>query len=484
VLSRKYAINHFALGGFQGGGGNETRLNGTWDVALTKGEIIVVTSNYRLGVFGFLASDDLRTRDTAGGTGNYGILDQRAAMEWTHKNVAAFGGDPSRVFIVGQSAGANSVSNHMVRPLSWPYFSSAGMESGAFYDGPNTRTVAQQKDSYDKMLKKVGCYKARKADEQIKCLLVLDAIKLFEQSQGTGHWDPVVDGVDLVESGVKLAMAGKLAPVPVIAGYVAEDINVFGIKCKDKSQCSEDEFKAWAKNDLGFNATETEKLTSLYADEVALPGGDYSKWYWAQAHAGADYWGGCPARRMARWVTAAKPGDGAASGAGGNAAYFYRWTYAPKGPNGKYPSLAHHACEQPFVFHVLGESDEQSKEDGGKYHIHSTETAFSAAVVGYWASMAANGNPNSPHQNNADRTAHGENGASTVGPVWPAWTETQQMGLVVGGQGANITSMDMIAAPMLRSAKCDFWDAHLFDKALSAAAAERVKELAWYPGRD
>ena len=106
-------------GGFQGGGGNETRLNGTWDVALTNGEIIVVTSNYRLGIFGFLASDNLRSRDTAGGTGNYGILDQRAAMEWTHENIAAFGGDPSRVFIVGQSAGANSVSNHMVRPKSW-----------------------------------------------------------------------------------------------------------------------------------------------------------------------------------------------------------------------------------------------------------------------------------------------------------------------------------------------------------------------------
>ena len=81
----------------------------------------------RLNLFGFLAAEELRGRDKAGGsTGNYGIQDQRAAMEWTHKNIAAFGGDPSQVFIVGQSAGANSVSQHLVRPKSWPFFSSAG----------------------------------------------------------------------------------------------------------------------------------------------------------------------------------------------------------------------------------------------------------------------------------------------------------------------------------------------------------------------
>merc|ERR1711879_261428 len=67
-------------GGFQGGGGNETRLNGTWDVALEGGELLVVTFNYRLNVFGFAASELLRERNPAGGTGNYGILDQRMAM--------------------------------------------------------------------------------------------------------------------------------------------------------------------------------------------------------------------------------------------------------------------------------------------------------------------------------------------------------------------------------------------------------------------
>ena len=116
-------------GGFQGGGGNETRLNGTWDVALQKGELIVVTHSYRLNLFGFIAAEELRGRDKqAGSTGNYGIQDQRAAMEWTSKNIAGFGGDPTKVFIVGQSAGANSVSQHLVRPESWPFFVSTELQ--------------------------------------------------------------------------------------------------------------------------------------------------------------------------------------------------------------------------------------------------------------------------------------------------------------------------------------------------------------------
>jgi hypothetical protein len=67
--------------------------------------------------------------------------------------------------------------------------------------------------------------------------------------------------------------------------------------------------------------------------------------------------------------------------------------------------------------------------------------------------------------------------------MWPSWTEAQQIGLVIGGQGGNISSMTISTAPMLRSAKCDFWDSHLFDEALSTAVAERVSKLAWYPGR-
>ena len=102
-------------GAYQGGGGNETRLNGTWDVALTKGELVVVTSNYRLNVFGFAASELLRSRDAEGSTGNYGIQDQRMALQWVQENIRAFRGDPRRVLLVGQSAGAESAGEESAR---------------------------------------------------------------------------------------------------------------------------------------------------------------------------------------------------------------------------------------------------------------------------------------------------------------------------------------------------------------------------------
>lgn len=88
-------------GGFQGGGGNETRLNGTW-ITLEQQNVVIVTFNYRLNVFGFLAADELRPRDQSGAnsTGNYGIQDQRLALQWVQENIAEFGGDPDRVLLV------------------------------------------------------------------------------------------------------------------------------------------------------------------------------------------------------------------------------------------------------------------------------------------------------------------------------------------------------------------------------------------------
>jgi para-nitrobenzyl esterase len=158
-------------GGFQGGGANDTILNGTWAVALSRNELIVVTSNYRLNIWGWLASDHLRSRDAAqNSTGNYGIQDNRAAMLWTRENIAAFGGDPGRVLIVGQSAGSALVSCHLTRRQSWPYFSAAGLESGAYYTGP---TVSGAEPQFQALLKHLDCPPAARGSstEAVDCLV-------------------------------------------------------------------------------------------------------------------------------------------------------------------------------------------------------------------------------------------------------------------------------------------------------------------------
>jgi len=173
--------------------------------------------------------------------------------------------------------------------------------------------------------------------------------------------------VDLTADGSKLAAAGKVAKVPIFAGeyvatvaaaaaaatpvdrgcpsgYVAEDIPDFGTGSCHPDRCNASDVHTWAVDDVGLgnDTALVDQLLGLYADEVALPGGNITKYTWMMKHAGADHWAGCAARRLARWYTRA-----------GLDAYWYKWSYAPIGPNGDYPKLAHHACEQPFVFHVL-----------------------------------------------------------------------------------------------------------------------------------
>ena len=100
-------------------------------VAASNGTVVVITINYRLNVFGFLGSKELKTRSPDGTTGNYGIEDQRLAMSWARQHIAAFGGDPDQITIFGESAGGNSVINHLAQPASFPLYQRAIVESGA-----------------------------------------------------------------------------------------------------------------------------------------------------------------------------------------------------------------------------------------------------------------------------------------------------------------------------------------------------------------
>jgi carboxylesterase type B len=461
-------------GGFKGGGGNETRLNGTWDVALTEGKLVVVTFSYRLGIFGFLASAELAARDPTGGTGGYGILDQRAAMRWVHENVAAFGGDPQRVLIVGQSAGADSVSQHLVRPASWRYFSAAGLLSGAFYEGAHATTVASQEPSYRAVLDNLSCADAA-CLEAASTADVLAANAAVTDRHGTVHarFGPTVDGADLTANGVVLAAAGKLAPVPIFVGSTREDLGFarFGAqlpplpagrpapapapKCPsavldtgDGLSCSETDFSAWGTS-MGFEGEILQQFVDVYRDEAGLENGSpptpagATSWYWAIKQAGADAWGTCPARRLARWAQAA-----------GQRAYWYYWTYIPDGPNG---GTAHHACEQPFVFHVLDESAAELAEDAGHYHINrasALEVDFSHAIVGLYASMADVGDPNGSPYSTAPWPYYPT--------VWPTYDQqSSRAALLFDGQRSPAS------ADQLRAAKCDFWD----DRFLEAAGA-------------
>src|SRR6185503_1736167 len=134
--ARQPVLLMFHGGGFAAGSASEPRTDGEW---FAKQGIVVVEPNYRLGVFGFLAHPELTKESSGHGSGNYGMLDQAAALQWVRRNVAAFGGDPGNVTVNGESAGSLSVSALMASPLTRDLVHKAIGESGGFFLLPTSQ---------------------------------------------------------------------------------------------------------------------------------------------------------------------------------------------------------------------------------------------------------------------------------------------------------------------------------------------------------
>jgi len=169
---------------------------------------VVVTLQYRLGPLGFLGSEQLRNRSALNSTGNYGFLDQRLALQWVHENIHAFGGDAEKVFLFGESAGANSVSVHLISEASWPYISSAGMQSGAF-SGYYRMNMTQA--NYNDLMKSVNC-------TSVDCLLNTSYETLYLQSNSGIGWQATIDGVMLTQNVTSALKSDSIAKVPMIMG--------------------------------------------------------------------------------------------------------------------------------------------------------------------------------------------------------------------------------------------------------------------------
>ena len=199
-------------GGFTGGCGHEKHFDGPiWP---TKG-VIGVTINYRLGPLGFLCLPELQ--EEAGFTGNYGLFDQLAAIQWIRDNIAAFGGDPENITIMGQSAGAMSVQQHCLSPLTDGLFQRAVMSSGGGVSKFMPRGSMQKCQQFWQIaMERAGC-------KSLAEFRALPAEKLFAIWQETrkdtkgGNCFPVIDGRLVVSS-------GERKPIPYLAGATSQDM--------------------------------------------------------------------------------------------------------------------------------------------------------------------------------------------------------------------------------------------------------------------
>ena len=367
---------YFYGGGFAAGDGSEPRYNGE---AMAQEGIVVVTVNYRLNIFGFLAHPDLSAETDYKGSGNYGLMDQHASLQWVQENIAAFGGDPSKVTIAGESAGSISVSYQMASPLSKDLIAGAIGESGAGINptlAPNTMEEAE----------KVGSDFVNKAGyssiEEMRNLSTSDVYEIFLESKAFGF--PVsLDGYFLPKTLPEIFEAGEQAMVPLLAGWNSAEIP--GMAFMQGQPYTSEAFIAKVKETYPENHEEVLSLhphsnpkeversaTDLAADRFIA----YSTWKWLDLHAENS---SQPVYRYlySKLRPPLKDANLSTGLAGGT---------VEGGPKMPEPIGAPHACEIEYAMGNLPLVDvfEWSPED---YKVSKT-------FMGFFANFIKTGNPN------------------------------------------------------------------------------------------
>ena len=208
---------YFYGGGFVAGDGAEPRYDGE---SMAKKGIVVVTVNYRLNIFGFFSHPELSAESPYKASGNYGLLDQQAGLKWVQKNIAAFGGDPKKVTIAGESAGSISVSYLMASPLSKDLIAGAIGESGAGINPTLAPVPLKEAES-------TGLEFAKKAGyptlAELRKLSTRDLFELYKES-GRFGFPVVLDSYFLPSSLPEIFNAKKQAMVPLLLGWNSSEV--------------------------------------------------------------------------------------------------------------------------------------------------------------------------------------------------------------------------------------------------------------------
>ncbi|MDZ7691430.1 MAG: carboxylesterase family protein [Balneolaceae bacterium] len=276
---------YFYGGELLAGDGSEPRYDGE-NMARTKG-IVTLTVNYRLSVFGFFAHPELSAESPHNASGNYGLLDQAAALRWVRQNISQFGGDPNRITIAGESAGSMSVSAHMASPLSRDLIAGAIGESGSIMGTFSTISLEQAERKGVNFQKVVG------ADSvgQLRDMSFEKLIKVMNNPQ-IDNFSVAVDGYFLPKRPVEIYDAGEQADVPLLLGWNSQEMSYQALLVGQEP--TPENYKELIKNLYPFN---TERVLELYPgntrEQVIQSAEDlttdrfirFSTWKWGDIHA-------------------------------------------------------------------------------------------------------------------------------------------------------------------------------------------------------
>lgn len=363
---------------------------------------VVVTINYRLGAFGFLALPSLSAEDASGSSGNYGLQDQQFALQWVHNNIQAFGGNPDDVTIFGESAGGFSVCANIASPDAYGLFQKAITESGpCTFPLP---TLANVENSDSALAANLGCTQ-QVAAQQTACLRALSTRQILA-AQPTGFnvgnssgsilpFSPNVDGSVLPQSVTNALLSGRFNHVPVLEGTNQTEGRLFIA--------------------VGFDLTATGPLTAaqypgvvqaLVGAQVApqvlqeYPLRNFSSPDVALSAIFGDAGFSCQARAADQLLAASVP----------TFAYEFSDTNAPMLflPPVSFPYGATHTDEIQYLFQV----------DALASRLNANQEQLSRQMISYWVQFARNGNPNSAQTANwADYNAVTDNFQSLLPPA-------------------------------------------------------------------
>lgn len=407
----------FHTGGFSAASANFASHNGR-RLAETQG-VIVVAPNYRHGPFGFLAHPSLAAEDPAyPSTGNYGLLDQRAALQWVRDNIAHFGGDPWNVTIAGTSAGAQSVGLHLVSPGSAQYFHRAIVQSAFPTLRAPTRPEAEAQGQ--EFAARLGC---TDPSTVLACLRLKtrnevliagnQALEQVVEQPNRVHWRPIVDGLVIPDQPRTLLERHAFNHVPLIVGSNRDEGWGNFITRSFPMGVSTAQYESWVSTEFGDDAADV--LT-------AYPPGAYASPMEAMARVVGDGQFTCEARRLARLAQGT-----------GKPVFLYSYEYEIDDL-----SVDHviHGVESNIIF-----GNSYVPPQYANHTLTPSDDALFEAMSEYWTTFADKGSPN----REPSRLVR-----------WPAFTRQDEHG--AGPDLSLILDATIREARRPREANCDVWE--------------------------